>query len=613
MKIINRQYLMALVLVTLLSTGCEDFLDENSVSYQTTDNYYVTEQGFEDLVRSNYTKLREIHKERDLVLMGTDIFTSTAWDEAANGNQGGVLNVYDARFTPNVGAVTALWDLLYKQISRTNTTVTRAEGVQGMDADLLAIRVAEAKFLRALAYFYAVQQWGDIPMPLEETTTASREVIKVPAAQVYDQIIADLEEAEAILPTKGNTDYGRATKGAAQFLLARVHLTRGWNFNNSLGGTSADFDKAVEYADMIIADYPLEAEYRNLFPLHAENPLEETFPEKNDKNDEIVFAVQFSDDITTNGSEFDEPSEYAIGNDYHSIFGSGAEDIPGTLGRTSHYNRHGSKGNYIVTPAAHRLFDPDIDTRYHHYFVEAMYAMTDVVDFVPDFNIPSNTIDIAQGDTVVYFTPWNNPASDQDKGFDVGGSKPYAVLNLDEIGINPISPYHSDNKTPLMWKFWEPGIPYDDALGTYDLAIFRSAEAYLIAAEAILQGAANGDLGGAEVYYNAIVDRALGVNAGDDPMRAEEPANLASLDAVSYRANGNLDIDMILDERARELMGEYSRWFDLKRTGKLIERTTLMNPWTAAIGQMENKHYLRPIPQKEIDRSIPSIEQNPEY
>ncbi|WP_215222645.1 RagB/SusD family nutrient uptake outer membrane protein [Echinicola shivajiensis] len=612
MKLFKKQYSIALVFLFVLCVGCEGFLDENSVSYQTTDNYYVTEQGFEDLVRSNYTKLREIHKERDLVLMGTDIFTSASWDEAGSGNQGNALNVYDIRFTPNIEPATALWDLLYKQIARTNTAISRQEGVQGMDPDRLAIRVAEAKFLRAYAYFYAVQQWGDIPMPLEEITTSSREVIKVPAAQVYDQIIKDLEEVESILPTKGNTEYGRATKGAAQFLLARVHLTRGWNFNNSLGGTAEDFNKALDYADKIIANYPLEPEYHKLFPLHAENPLEETFPTQNDKSDEIVFAVQYSDNILTNGSDEGE-TEYGIGNDYHSIFGGGAEDIPGSLGRTSHYNRNGALGNYIVSPAAYRLFDPDIDTRYHHNFVEAMYALTDVTGFVPDLDNPSSTIDIAKGDTVLYFPPWNKPANDQDKGMDVGGSKPYAVLNLDEIGINPISPYHSQDKTPLMWKFWEPGIPYDDAQGTFNLALFRSAEAYLIAAEAIIKGATGGDLGGAEVYYNAIVDRALGANAGADPMRAQDLTNLASMSTISYRANGNLDIDMILDERARELMGEYSRWFDLKRTGKLIERTTLMNPWTASVGELQDRHYLRPIPQKEIDRSIPSISQNPEY
>ena len=164
-----------------------------------------------------------------------------------------------------------------------------------------------------------------------------------------------------------------------------------------------------------------------------------------------------------------------------------------------------------------------------------------------------------------------------------------------------------------MWKFWEPGIPYGDAFGTFDFAIFRSAEAYLIASEAILKGASNGSMGDAEAYYNAIVDRALGANAGMDPMGAAEPANLSSLAAKSYRANGNLDIDMLLDERARELLGEFNRWTDLKRTGKLIERTTLMNPWTAQVGQMDSKHFLRPIPQHEIDRSIPSIAQNDGY
>lgn len=69
-------------------------------------------------------------------------------------------------------------------------------------------------------------------------------------------------------------------------------------------------------------------------------------------------------------------------------------------------------------------------------------------------------------------------------------------------------------------------------------------------------------------------------------LKWEGPVNLGLHDTISYRANGNLDIDMILDERARELLGEFQRWNDLKRTGKLMERTTLMNPWTAAAGQM---------------------------
>jgi hypothetical protein len=88
---------------------------------------------------------------------------------------------------------------------------------------------------------------------------------------------------------------------------------------------------------------------------------------------------------------------------------------------------------------------------------------------------------------------------------------------------------------------------------------------------------------------------------------------------VSYRATpANITVDMILDERARELLGEGDqRWYDLKRTGTLISRTTKYNPWTAfgtnGAPLIAAKHYLRPIPQGEIDNSNPQIAQNPGY
>lgn len=603
MKKYNIRYFALLLLFVLVGTGCDDYLEENSVSYQTTDSYYVDEDGFESLVNACYTPLRDIITTRDLVFFGTDMFTSVAWNLAEEGNTGSALNTYNSTLNSETGAVSSLWSTLYEEVSICNTAITRSDNIEGMDEDLLAIRVAEAKVLRALSFFYLVQQYGDVPMPLEETTTASHEVTRVAQATVYQQIIADLEECEAILPTQDETDYGRVTQGLAQFLLAKVYLTRGWNYDGALGGSDADFDKAIEYADKVIADYPLEPDYKNLFPLHNENPLWETFPDQVDKNDEIIFAVQYSDNVLT----------YDGGNDYHSIFGSGAEDIPGSLGRTSDYNRHGGYGNYIVTPAMFRLFDPQLDVRYEHYFVDAMYALSEVSDFVPDSDNPNVTIDFAVGDTVLYFPPWNESFSDDEKGLDVGGNSAYAVLNNDELGINSTSNYHDQYKTPLMWKFWQPGIEYDDAMGTCDYVLFRSAEAYLIAAEAILKGASNGDLGDAEVYYNTVVDRALADNAGAEPMCAQTPEDLDDMNTVSYRASGNLTVDMIMDERARELLAEYTRWYDLKRTQTLIDRTTRMNPWTAVRGEMEEYHYLRPIPQDEIDSSIPAIEQNDGY
>ncbi|HLT51176.1 MAG TPA: RagB/SusD family nutrient uptake outer membrane protein, partial [Arenibacter sp.] len=366
-----------------------------------------------------------------------------------------------------------------------------------------------------------------------------------------------------------------------------------------------------DFADKVIAAYPLATNYSDLFPQRNDNPLLETNNPntQNAENMEIVFAIQFSPDDITNGGDATN-SNAVIGNDYHSIFG-GSDDVPGSIARSSAYNR--SQPRFNTTPAIYRMFDPEIDTRYNHNFLGKLYALQDASGFKPTNS--ADPIDIKKGDVVLEFRPWNSPATSlAERGLDIGGSLPYAVINTDEFGRIEISKYHESDTTPMMWKFWEPGIPYDDALGTFDFALFRSAEAYLIAAEAIVKGATGGNLGSADVYYNTIVDRALGANAGADPLQALVPEDITSLASRSYRATAaTIDIDMILDERARELMGEYMRWYDLKRTGKLIERAIKYNPWTASSGSLEDHHLLRPIPQQEIDLSSNKLDQNPGY
>lgn len=596
MNIFKKWQIFATITLVLSSAGCSDFLEEEAVSLQTAESYYVTAEGFEDLTKSIYPLLRDLLEERDLVMQGTDIFSQGNWANAAT-SVGSALNEYNVNLGPSIGQLSTLWNLLYKQINRANTVVSRAEGVVGMDEGLKAIRVAEAKVMRSLALFYAVQQWGDVPMPLEETISGSKEVTRVAAAEVYSQIISDLTAAEGILPATAS-DYGRATKGTAQFLLARVYLTRGWNYNNSLGGSTADFGQALSYADKIIAAYPLAANYSDLFPARNENPLEETNSPstQNAENPEIVFAVQFSDDLVANGT----------GNQAHSIFG-GSVAVPGEVARSSFYNRY--LGKVIATPAIYRMYDSDMDSRYYFNFLRDIKALIPV----PGFDTGNGTIDIAPGEVVVQFRPWDNPATTSaELGMDVGGDLPHAVVNTDQFGDISTSSFHGNNVQPLMWKFFEPNIPYDDGLGTFDFALFRSAEAYLIAAEAIVKGATGGAMGTADVYYNAVVDRALGANAGGDPMMAATPGDVSSTAAVSYRATGAVTIDMILDERARELMGEYMRWYDLKRTETLTDRVKSMNPWGADAG-IAAKHYVRPIPQQEIDLASNDLSQNDGY
>ena len=127
--------------------------------------------------------------------------------------------------------------------------------------------------------------------------------------------------------------------------------------------------------------------------------------------------------------------------------------------------------------------------------------------------------------------------------------------------------------------------------GQRDYVLMRLADAYLIRAEARLK---QGNTAGAASDINVIRTRAAW-----DGKEAEMQITAA-----------DVDIYMILEERARELVGEGHRWFDLTRTGTLVELTKLHNPTAQNI---KAHHVVRPIPQDQIDRTDGGYSQNPGY
>jgi hypothetical protein len=154
----------------------------------------------------------------------------------------------------------------------------------------------------------------------------------------------------------------------------------------------------------------------------------------------------------------------------------------------------------------------------------------------------------------------------------------------------------------MALKFRMPGDDTPEkslaALGDYNPAyfwrtepIFRLGETYLIAAEAYMM---MGDLVKGAEYFNAI------------RKRAEAPGTVMPLIKPA-----ELNIDEILNERHRELTGEYLTWYDLKRTGKLLERVRKYNKEAAPY--IQEYHQLRPIPQDQIDRCTNEYPQNPGY
>jgi hypothetical protein len=152
----------------------------------------------------------------------------------------------------------------------------------------------------------------------------------------------------------------------------------------------------------------------------------------------------------------------------------------------------------------------------------------------------------------------------------------YTYLTSTTKGINP----RQADYWPALKKFDDPfRLDPNDRYGHLDVILIRLAEIYLIAAEAELL---LGHPAVAADYINVIRTRAA----------------WPGYEADMQIGADDVDIDFILDERARELCGEWIRWFDLKRTGKLLERVHKFNPDIKAI---QEYHIVRPIPQAELD------------
>ena len=639
-KIFSTRYILTIAIVTLVITGCKKtYLDEYNPSNRTTDNYYTTATGYETLVTSCYPLLRDIAQVRIPTLNGTDMFSSGGWFgtlafPALTSQAGSPYDAYDIGLNSSLGELQSLWDLLYREINRCNAAIERAPAVVNITDAVKDSRVGEAKFLRSLSLFWAVQQWGDVPMPLKETKDASLTVVRVPSKDIYAQIITDLNDAIAKLPTT-QTAAGRVTKNAAKFLLARVYLTRGWNFNGALGGTATDFNSALALCDDVIASglHPMEANWNNLWPIHNKNPKKETATVASsvavaNASKEVIFAIQYANAAAYNGDANLSTSNGTIGNDLHTRFSGGPNDVAQEA-RTGTYNRW--LPAHSVTWGAYRLFDPVMDIRYEGTFNSVSYAtLTGSVSFANNKPYPQAlTLNFVANDTTAIVLPWNVDMSDVKMlGVNIpGGTKKYSVqnvVNLFWLGKTTATQQITDPLGwggPMFWKFFQPGIAYGDGFSTFNDPLFRSAELYLMAAEAIVKGATGAKLGTADVYYNIVLDRALASNKGKSPMRATNPGNVKDplTNITSYRATpATINIDMILDEYGREFLGEGNeRWYQLKRTGKLLERASKFNGWTAwgraGAQQIAAKHYLRPIPQGMLDNSSPRIEQNLGY
>ncbi|WP_375435038.1 RagB/SusD family nutrient uptake outer membrane protein, partial [uncultured Hymenobacter sp.] len=275
--------IVAAVLLSLASTACKDLLEEEVVS-QVGSEYITTPAGFEAGVRAVYSSLRDFYGRENgmnLTVFGTDTYTF--------GSDGTYkyMNQYTTQLDSRTQPIIDVWNAFYVGINTANAVIDQAPNVTGLDEAVKKRRVAEVKVLRAHHYFVLVQQYGDIPLVLQQSTKANKEATRTPVKDVYAAIVQDLESALPDL-TATTTEYGRVTKGACEHLLARVYLTKA----TSVASASDDYTKAATYAQNVIKNYTyrLLPDYASVFQQGA-----------GEINDEVIFATQYTADPTTNG------------------------------------------------------------------------------------------------------------------------------------------------------------------------------------------------------------------------------------------------------------------------------------------------------------------------
>lgn len=534
------------LLFVFLLAGCKKTLNETNIRVPIADVYYKTAAGMKDLSNSTYSYARTFWGAPNgwqLNILGTDL-----WLNGGDGPKD--LGYYTV--VPSDVNLWAIWQNLYLGITACNTLIDRVDGVSELTKAQHDSYLGEALFLRALYYHMLVMNWGDVPLVIHEVTEVQTTATRTSADQVYAQIISDLLKAEQLLPVT-QPEYGRATKPAVEALLARVYL---W---------TKQYKNAETFAKKLINDYnfKLLLDYADIFKLG------------NDKNTEVIWSVQYTADQLLNEGGNQGQSLFLMRYD-NNVPGM-KRDIPN--GRPF---RHYLPSRYLLNLLASNLTN---DSRFAKAYTSVWYANNSTT-LKPQMKL---------GDTALFVPPYAVSQS-----IKTATAQKYTTIDVNDYydanSPNGEVPKGARERFPSLNKFSDSLRPdVTSNASRKDFIVFRLAEMYLIAAEALMMQGNNTE---GVTYINAIRQRAAWPGK----------ENQMKLTA------GQLSIDAILDERALELAGEcVGRWADLKRTGKLKERIQLYNP--DARPNFQDKYLLRPIPQNMIDRvtNKDEFKQNPGY
>lgn len=641
----NIRVLGTTALALIFATSCSDILDEQPRSiYEPT--FFQTERGVEGGITSMYAHLRYIYGQAyyyNSCLTGTDEAT---YAQSADGN------FKDADLS-GVGSLTAsssrsdvLWGTAFSNINTANGVLENGSKV-GVSEALLA----EAHFFRGMDYFLLVQTFGGVPLDLgagelKFNVSTSRTSVRNTVPEVYTKaVFPDLKTAITNLPDNPRVT-GGVTKTVARLYLSKAYLTYGWwleNPNNiptypECDRTDPDGHDAAWYYQQAY-DIATEA---------IDNPgpygLMESFYQVNagpyDRNKEILlYADHTQEDEYYNGGSLSYGSGGAPDNfagwmmnwNYTDIQ---AKDKDGnTISPVIRVAEQAYGRPWTRMAPPHGVFtktfkDKTKDSRYDGTFTTVYRGnwSTNGKDWTTVSG--ANGIAVAEGEPLLTFLPEDDPniqypdgAGNSNTGAGVITGRgdyvmgPSAISRRVYPGLWKLGPYRTDNGTG-------PGQPNAGSTRPYNIAKF--SELYLIAAEAAVKGATTKPDKSARELVNVLRDRAgkwTFSNAENEEMDEDYGSQLTA------ETPATIDINFILDERSREFYGEGYRWFDLVRTQKWNEYADSYEICGNDKGDrnivtytrtIKPGHYLRPIPQGQLDGMEMSADekknyQNPEY
>ena len=560
--------LSSFFVISMMLSSCNDdkFLETVPVDFYSPENSFVTASDYDAALMDLYARVRDdlnssagANSFPALGVQGTDL--------AYNHKDMGQFKPMSENLLPtNSFVYGALWEPAFRIIYGANAIIDRASSGDNelTEAEITSI-VAEARFFRGYMYKMLANLYGGVPLITKEVAEPKRDFTRATRSDTYDQAADDLGFAAANLEDIDDVSDERVSNLAAYHLLAEVYISlqrwqdaitaAGMVINHASTALMTDRFGTLAGATYLIPQYPTNVHW-DLFRQGNQD--------RSAGNTEAIWVLQY---------------EWAVP-------GGGPDGGGGPLLERCFSPRlwQAKVGTRPIVPVANAYTGGRSSgfVAFSWWFKETLWLNS---GFNQDIrNAPCNIV----RDFLI-----RNPDSEYNGQWVFQDNLPIAMKSLNDTTRNMypwLSKVSTPGQQPAELFVANPSVEGEVSYSHHafrDVYVIRLAETYLLRAEAYL---------GAGMTTEAAAD----INVVRS--RAEAPLITPA----------EVDIDYILDERARELFIEENRLLTLTRLGKLVERTRNLNP---VIGDGYADHNdLWPIPYSEIEKNIEGVlEQNPGY